>query len=129
MHALRKALKKLHRETPKDRSGMVGAVVGRVEAQENEWNQRSEQLFKQFDDRIIQLDKKIGLVESIYSDHLRLSKQIANVAEQVQKEARWIKPSWVAAILEVRTGIVILAALMAIAAAVFAWKAQKQGHR
>lgn len=103
----------------------VAAVVDRVEAQENQWKQRNEQLFKQLEARIIKLGEKIGVVEASYSEHLRLSRQIASVADQVRKEARWIKPAWVAAVLEVRTGLVILAALMAILAAFITWRACK----
>ncbi len=104
----------------------VAAVVDRVEAQENQWKQRNEQLFKQLEARIIKLRENIGVVEASYSEHLRLSRQIASVADQVRKEARWIKPAWVAAVLEVRTGLVILAAMMAMLAAFIAWRACKQ---
>lgn len=103
----------------------VAAVVDRVEAQENQWKQRNEQLFKQLEARIIKLRENIGVVEASYSEHLRLSRQIASVADQVRKEARWIKPAWVAAVLEVRTGLVILAAMMAMLAAFIAWRACK----
>lgn len=104
----------------------VDAVVARVEAQENQWKQRNEQLFQQLEARIMGLGERIDAAEANYVEHLRLSRQIANVAEQVGKEARLIKPAWVAAVLEVRTGLAILAALMAILAAFIAWRIHKQ---
>ncbi len=96
----------------------VKAVVAKVEAQENQWILHNKERFKE-------LEKKIAAVESYYDAHLRLSRQIANVAEQVREEARWIKPAWITAVLEIRTGFVILAALMAILAAFIAWRAHK----
>jgi hypothetical protein len=102
----------------------VAAVVARVEAQENQWKQRNEKLFEQLEDRIMGLSNKFGEYEASYSEHLRLSRQIANVAEQVRKEM-WFKPAWVAAVLEVRTGLAILAVLITILAAFFAWRANK----
>ncbi|VAX07495.1 hypothetical protein MNBD_GAMMA25-365 [hydrothermal vent metagenome] len=100
----------------------VKAVVARVEAQEKQWMLNNKKQFEELNKRIIKLDENITTIESNYNEHLPLARTIADITEQVKNKTSKINPAWIAAVLEVRTALIIVLTIITVLATFIAWR-------